>query len=334
MTTENWATICAPDSSLLCAIAMLDPSAATFDADLKLAHAVAAGATAEPFSFMWADGTCELAFADAFDVQPPKLPTVVALSPKKRRFAGFVGGFEEAPVRQFLTGILTGRRKTSPISDIPLPEHTAEKCAELAAENAAAASADAEAGDDGELDDLMAEIRAEEEAAKKAQEAELAAERRCCERPRRTPRPRRKAKRARRRRKEAAVVRPPRVEPAWPDLETPQTHTRPTPCERARAALGSVPRRQPPPPRLHMGDQLLLPARRSSSPACFAPGRAGRFAQAGRRLRARNANAPQRRMGRWRHWAKIPRVSCRCRPACQWHDQLGDEQVARRFLKL
>ena len=89
---------------------------------------------------------------------------------------GFVGGFEEAPVRQFLTGILTGRRKTAPISDVPLPEHTAEKCAELAAEAAASASEAAEAGDDGELDDLMAEIRAEEEAAKKAQEAELAAE--------------------------------------------------------------------------------------------------------------------------------------------------------------
>ena len=176
VTSENWATICAADSSLLCAIAMLDPSAATFDADLKLAHAVAGGAAAEPFAFMWADGTCELAFADAFDVQPPKLPTIVAFSPKKRRFAGFVGGFEEAPVRQFLTGILTGRRKTAPISDVPLPEHTAEKCAELAAEAAASASEAAEAGDDGELDDLMAEIRAEEEAAKKAQEAELAAE--------------------------------------------------------------------------------------------------------------------------------------------------------------
>ena len=44
VTSENWATICAADSSLLCAIAMLDPSAATFDADLKLAHAVAGGA--------------------------------------------------------------------------------------------------------------------------------------------------------------------------------------------------------------------------------------------------------------------------------------------------
>ena len=286
VTTENWATICAPDSSLLCAIAMLDPSAATFDADLKLAHAVAAGATAEPFSFMWADGTCELAFADAFDVQPPKLPTIVALSPKKRRFAGFVGGFEEAPVRQFLTGILTGRRKTSPISDIPLPEHTAEKCAELAAENAAAASADAEAGDDGELDDLMAEIRAEEEAAKKAQEVS-SRPRPPLRRPRRTPRPRKRAKRARRRRRRACPTsRVGRVRGAA--VSDPR-----------RAVVGALSEQGAP---AACAAASLLPAR---VPGVF--GRAS--AQAG-------ASGPLAR----EHAAVLPkdsRVECRCRPAAR-----------------
>jgi hypothetical protein len=38
-----------------------------------------------PLAFSAVDGSCLLQFSDAFDVQPPKLPTVAVYSPKKKR---------------------------------------------------------------------------------------------------------------------------------------------------------------------------------------------------------------------------------------------------------
>ena len=178
VTNANWGAgkgnVCDPDSSMLCAIAVLDPTAGSFENDLALVRTVAASAAAskDPYVFGWVDGTCELEWADAFDVQPPKLPTIVALSPKKRRFAGFVGGFMEADVRHFLAGILSGKRKTAPLSDVPLPTFSQAECDARSAEKAVGAAdgagGDAPAEEMEGADDLMAEILAEEAAAKEA----------------------------------------------------------------------------------------------------------------------------------------------------------------------
>jgi hypothetical protein len=45
----------------------------------------------DPYTFVWVDGNCYTDFADEFNVQPSKLPTLVAYSPKKNRYAGFIG---------------------------------------------------------------------------------------------------------------------------------------------------------------------------------------------------------------------------------------------------
>ena len=120
------------------------------------------------YVFMWADGGCLTDFADAFDVQPSKLPTAVAYAPKKARYASFVGVFGEESVADLLTGVLSGRVKTQSLFQaVPAPD-AGKDCAALAA----AAAAGGSMGDgeplveDEDMGDMMAEILAEEARAK------------------------------------------------------------------------------------------------------------------------------------------------------------------------
>jgi hypothetical protein len=46
-------------------------------------------------NFLLVDGRCYQSFGSQFDVQPPKLPTVVAYAPSKQRFALFKGSYSE-----------------------------------------------------------------------------------------------------------------------------------------------------------------------------------------------------------------------------------------------
>ena len=208
VTAANWETLCPPSASTLCAIAFLTggPNASdTFDAELAAATDAAMAHARDPYNFMWADGNCLLNFADAFDVQPSKLPTVVAFSPKKQRYAGFVGVYGEESIRDLLGGVLSGRVKTKPMSPT-VPEDA--DCA--AAHEGEVAMGGAGGGDDGslredeeDLGDMMAEILAEEarqKARRKRSKPRLRQpkpKRSCC-RGRGTPPPRRRGRRTRR----------------------------------------------------------------------------------------------------------------------------------------
>jgi hypothetical protein len=182
VTAANWETLCPPSASTLCAIAFLTggPNASdTFEAELAAATDAAMAHARDPYNFMWADGNCLLEFADAFDVQPSKLPTVVAFSPKKQRYAGFVGVYGEESIRDLLGGVLSGRVKTKPMS--PTTPEDADCAAAHEARKVAMGGAvgggDGEAYEDEEdLGDMMAEILAEEARAKKAREEEIKAE--------------------------------------------------------------------------------------------------------------------------------------------------------------
>jgi len=102
VTPENWATVCDPSSSTLCAVGFFTGGAdsPTFQAELAVLEAAAVAKARDPYRFVWVNGQCRTAFAESFDVQPSKLPTVVVFSPKKNRMASFVGVYGEKTVSQ------------------------------------------------------------------------------------------------------------------------------------------------------------------------------------------------------------------------------------------
>jgi protein disulfide-isomerase-like protein len=90
VTAENWQSLCL--SKTLCAISFLDgfasaeqPEKLTKELEMLSSAQAKAKKRNDPFTFMWADGLCQESFADAFDVQAIKLPTIVAFAPKKSR---------------------------------------------------------------------------------------------------------------------------------------------------------------------------------------------------------------------------------------------------------
>jgi hypothetical protein len=91
VTAQNWKTLCL--SKTLCAISFLDgfpsenqPEKLTKELEMLASAKAKAKKRNDPFTFMWADGLCQESFADAFDVQAMKLPTIVVFAPKKSRY--------------------------------------------------------------------------------------------------------------------------------------------------------------------------------------------------------------------------------------------------------
>ena len=115
VTAANWQSLCLSKS--LCAIGFLDgfpaeEQAEKLSKELEMLNSAKAKAKKrnDPFTFMWADGLCQEAFADAFDVQPLKLPTIVVFAPKKSRYASFVGALNEEALKDFLAGVTSGKQ--------------------------------------------------------------------------------------------------------------------------------------------------------------------------------------------------------------------------------
>eukprot|EP00618_Florenciella_parvula_P012426 CAMPEP_0119482254 /NCGR_PEP_ID=MMETSP1344-20130328/10189_1 /TAXON_ID=236787 /ORGANISM="Florenciella parvula, Strain CCMP2471" /LENGTH=808 /DNA_ID=CAMNT_0007516639 /DNA_START=65 /DNA_END=2491 /DNA_ORIENTATION=+ len=175
ISAANWEEVCPPSSSTLCAIGFLSggEESPTFEDELAVVKASAAAHTSDPYVFAWVDGSCLLGFGEAFDVQPMGLPTMVAYSPKKQRFAGFVGVFGIESVNDLLNGVLSGRVKTKPVYQAPVVDDV--DCKAVAAERAAAGEGggDVAVEEEEDMGDFMAEILAEEKAAKKALEEEM-----------------------------------------------------------------------------------------------------------------------------------------------------------------
>jgi protein disulfide-isomerase-like protein len=170
---SNFDKLC-PASNRLCVIGLLDGSQTTEKMDAaieelqltqKSEHAMLA------YSYM--DGTCHTEVLNAFGINPQNLPTAVVVSRSKSKYATFFGVFQKNNLLSFVRGVKRGKRGTSPISEIPIPEevdcvaHHQRVLEELSA-----------AEDDGiEMDDMMAEILAEEKREKEEQLAREKAER-------------------------------------------------------------------------------------------------------------------------------------------------------------
>lgn len=128
-----WDKACPKDGALLCVVGLFrgGERAAGVAEQVEMLNEVAAreGTGAErPWAFAWADGTCLVEFADAFDVQEPKLPTVVVYSPRKQRFANFKGTLSAGAVSEFLRGILSGSIPVAPVLREPRVDADTGRC--------------------------------------------------------------------------------------------------------------------------------------------------------------------------------------------------------------
>lgn len=115
-----------------------------------------------PLHFMWVDSTCHPEFGQVFDISPDMSPAVVAISPKKLRFARHVGSFTQDAVADFLSGVLGGQKKILPFSKMPQISPDAKPCKDIHAAQTQAPAQEEEF----DLDSIMAES-IEEEGAKR-----------------------------------------------------------------------------------------------------------------------------------------------------------------------
>lgn len=95
ITHGEWGTSqCSPTSAGLCVIGFLagEPEQGSQKRHLDVLRQVAAAEASAPLRFLYVDGICFAGFAEAFDLQPPKLPTLAVYSAKKQRSVGEGGG--------------------------------------------------------------------------------------------------------------------------------------------------------------------------------------------------------------------------------------------------
>ena len=87
----DWISLCGESFRGICAVALTDGVEATENVlSGALANIGSAGAA---FKFLSVDGRCQQQFSAAFEVDQNQVPTVVAFSPSKRRFAAYRGAY-------------------------------------------------------------------------------------------------------------------------------------------------------------------------------------------------------------------------------------------------
>lgn len=85
------------------------------------------------FNFVQIDGTSQenKAWLDgAFGTVSLDFPQLIVFTPKKLRFASYVGSFSESSVSSFVSGVLNGRTRTGkmPVKEVPQLSTATEKC--------------------------------------------------------------------------------------------------------------------------------------------------------------------------------------------------------------
>ena len=171
VTTENeWNEHCSTNFRGICAIAFLNGNETDTAEDLtdkfeKMARSI--GKNAAAFKFLTVNAICQSSFADQFDVQDGKLPTVTAFSPSKQRYANVKAPLvDTAVVKDFLLSVATGKVSTQPISDRPSILDSCDVLEEII---------ETESSEDAA--DFLEEIRREEEEKAKRMKEELEEER-------------------------------------------------------------------------------------------------------------------------------------------------------------
>ncbi|KAG7379438.1 hypothetical protein PHYPSEUDO_008582 [Phytophthora pseudosyringae] len=179
LTKKNMDDLCGGNK--ICAIGFFEDHLDTLkDPESRLAkwwttfaHVVAQSKQSrEPFHFMWVNGKCQKAFAEAFGVGLFQMPTLAVYSPSKKRYATNVGIFDEENAAAFLKSVLSGSIGTAPIGDVP---GLGEECSFDDIQEVAV-GADGVAEDDEDLDDMLSEILSDEKQQRDELERELKSE--------------------------------------------------------------------------------------------------------------------------------------------------------------
>jgi len=173
ITNSNFDKLC-PASNRLCVIGLLDGSQSTEKMDAAIEELQLTQKSEHAMlSYSYMDGACHSNVLNAFGINPQNLPTAVVISRSKSKYATFFGVFQKSNLLSFVRGVKRGKKGTSPISEIPIPDevdcvsHHQRILEELKAVE-----------DDGiEMDDMMAEILAEEKREKEEQLAKEKAQR-------------------------------------------------------------------------------------------------------------------------------------------------------------
>lgn len=103
----------------ICIIAALDPAAPKHADHLEALQAVAALRDGQPLSFSWVSAKAHAAFVRGLGATPANTPAVVALSPKKLRYAVMTSALSKTSLGEFLDGVLTGKVSTAPMAAMP-----------------------------------------------------------------------------------------------------------------------------------------------------------------------------------------------------------------------
>lgn len=92
----------------ICVIGVFNRDSPSFENDLKTFSGIAGSRAGQPLSFLWLHAPTRSAFTDAFSVRSADMPTVVALSPQKLRFATLREAYTAQHVGEFLDGVMRG----------------------------------------------------------------------------------------------------------------------------------------------------------------------------------------------------------------------------------
>jgi hypothetical protein len=174
LSNDNFASNCV-DVGGLCLVALFNPSddnSVRIDMLEKLHAERRVG-----YAYSWMPAFCHLEFVSQFGVDEFALPTLVAISPKKKAFARFIGKFDSKDIDRFARGVMAGRGNIQKLSQDELrpPDKTSEECQAHLQEIMDVNREDDSSSNDDFKDDDIAEFLREATAEREAEEAAAAA---------------------------------------------------------------------------------------------------------------------------------------------------------------
>lgn len=116
-TPSDWNTNCASRFRGICAVAFLSKN--SDDKKLIFESVAKEIGKSGAFHFVTIDGTCQRSFAEKFEVFSGDLPSVVAYSAAKNRYAVFRGKFQLSTIKSFYESVLSGGTSTSALQSTP-----------------------------------------------------------------------------------------------------------------------------------------------------------------------------------------------------------------------
>lgn len=183
------------DKGGICLLGMLDARSPGLQDDLALLELVRGTRRDQPIQFMWVDVATQPTFAAAFGVASGTAPAVVALSPRKLRYAALHGAVNQDTIKRFIDRLLAAQLGTTVLQEVPRlvegGEAGAQDADELEAEE-----------DEFDLSDIMAEdVGAEEDREAQLRKAMAEVEEEMAQREAEKERAQSEAKRKKKRRK-------------------------------------------------------------------------------------------------------------------------------------